>query len=129
MVATLPNSERVLGIVDFSGSASTATASLLILFCLHKRNFRGAHNLLLASALILASDLILYAIMPLLGLPHYIFIGGKEPEPLRGFLLMGGSQGLFWTSLIALVSIIIVLTWYTKTPASNSMQPSTSSRD
>ena len=115
MSATVPNTKQILGIIDFAGSASTATIGLIILILLQKRFLSRFHPLFLTSALMLASDFVFYSTLPLLGLRHYVFIGGKESEPYQGFLQMGGSKPLFWIGLIAFVTVVIFLAWRTKT--------------
>ena len=60
---------------------------------------RSLKAILLGASVGYAWDMFLYATMPLLGLRHWIIIGGDRAEPLVGARLMGLPDWVFWSFL------------------------------
>jgi hypothetical protein len=82
---------KINGLIYFMGSGATALSalaiSLVLQFC-----FEGTwRKTLLLLAGLWPLDIITYSIFPILGLPHWIILGGRLPEPLHGAIRMGVS--------------------------------------
>ncbi len=91
-----------IAIMGFMGSGLTYFLSIvsLIMLLLFKPN--GFFRILLIAGALLFYDILLYTILPtFFGLPHLIFAGGVQPEPIVYLAKMGIPQ---WLS----VSIILL---------------------
>jgi hypothetical protein len=53
-------------------------------------------------------DMPLYTFLPLIGLRHFIVVGGATPEPLIGATQMGIPE---WTFLVFVAAASICLVW------------------
>lgn len=58
-------------------------------------------------------DLPLYVVFPQLGLSHWIFLGGTEPEPLNGARILGIPDPAFYLAVALLTLALLLL--YSKT--------------
>ncbi len=84
------------GVTALMGSGANvllAALAQILLGCLHPR--RGWARRLLLGASWLFLDLTLYTFLPLLGLRHFLFLGGAAPEPLEGAAQAGVPAGIF----------------------------------
>jgi hypothetical protein len=83
-------SEFFAGLCLAMGSSSNAIASYLLLVIITiTRRGRRKEVVLLAASLVLAWGLIGYSFFPLLGLRHWIFVGGDYAEPIKGASMIG----------------------------------------
>ncbi|WP_102798026.1 hypothetical protein [Bowmanella denitrificans] len=102
-----PLSQAQHGWVMFCGSAANlliATICLLVL-CLFKPH-RVVRKLSILGAM-LAYDMLLYSLLPLLGLRHLVFWGGYTAEPVQGLILLGVPEQIASLSLIGLPIIML----------------------
>lgn len=107
---TVPGTKRALGCIDLAGSLSTAFTGflLLLLSWMISNNHRVSLRLLIAG-IIFCSDLLLYSVLPLAGLKHYLFVGGSSPEPLDGFLQLGGTHLVYGVLLAGFTIVVAAL--------------------
>ena len=97
------------GLVLLMGSGSTlllACAALAILWI-----FRPERGLAygLSGVALFYMDILFYTLMPAwFGLPHWIFFGGHDPEPLIGAEMLGIPRTVF-IALVLIVSILMTI--------------------
>jgi len=77
------------------GSGITSVLAYCGLF-VAARLRRNMSRVILATSVLYAWDMLLYATMPLIGLRHWIILGGASPEPLEGARMMGFADWAFW---------------------------------
>jgi hypothetical protein len=88
------------GLVAFMGTGFTTLLAYLLLALLWRLRLSCHVRAALALiALLLAWDMVLYAVLPLFGLRRFIFFGGDHAEPVQGMLLMGVSKPWFLAGL------------------------------
>ena len=101
IIVDLPNSQIGLGLFYLAGSGLNAILSIIFVFILRKYKISVKQILFFFPIiLIMALDIIFYSVFPVLGLPHWIIIGGMSPEPLDGALLLGFPQFIYFICLI-----------------------------
>ncbi len=83
------------GLVSLMGSGTNFLLAALALGCLWLCRPRGGVRLVLLAEACMFLDLTAYTFFPLLGLRHFLLIGGRIPEPLNGALEMGIPAGVF----------------------------------
>ena len=96
-----------VGAVHIMGSGSTLLIAVLALGALSYFHPKGWLRLLLLSSSFMFIDLLFYTFLPLMGLPHWIFFGGRSPEPLEGALQLGIPQWLFLVFVILISTLMI----------------------
>jgi len=100
------------GIMSLGGSLTTNIASWLIALILLTVSLGYKRQLTLKIlGLFGLLDLPLYVLLPQLGLSHWIFLGGRTPEPLIGARKMGIPDPVFYTMVI-LSTIGLLFTYF-----------------
>ena len=83
------------GLCLLMGSGMTSVLAYCGLF-VAARLRRNLSRVILAASVLYAWDMLLYATMPLIGLRHWIVVGGSFAEPFEGARLMGLADWVFW---------------------------------
>ena len=79
------------------GSATTHIASWILgIALLHKALGRQLRIALKTLGLFGVVDLPFYIVFPQVGLGHWVFLGGNEPEPLNGARMIGMPDPAFY---------------------------------
>ncbi len=106
------------GLMLLGGSITTNTASWILALILLKTSLnvkvRVALKVLGVFGIL---DLPFYVVFPQLGLGHWIFLGGNEPEPLNGARMLGMPDPAF--DLAVALSTLGLLFLYSKTLRTN----------
>jgi hypothetical protein len=88
------------GFVAFMGTGFTTLLAYLLLALLWRlRPSRHARASLALIALLMAWDMVLYAVLPLFGLRRFILFGGDHAEPVQAMELMGVPKACFLVAL------------------------------
>jgi len=97
------------GLVLLMGSGSTMMLAALAFVTLWLLRPKGWLSYVLIAEALLYLDILFYTIMPeWFGLRHWVFIGGRYPEPLEGAEMMGCPRMLF-LMFILLTSALMTL--------------------
>lgn len=96
------------GLVYLMGSGSNMLAGALALVLLWVLHPAGLLRILLVAETIMFIDLPFYTFLPLIGLRHYVIVGGETPEPLDGAIRMGIPA---WAFLIIVGVSSILMVW------------------
>jgi len=90
-----------LGLFKLGGSMTTNIISWFLTLILQKMQLGSKTRIGLRIMWFLGLlDLPFYVIFPQIGLHHWIFWGGEQPEPLIGARLMGVSDSIFYIMVI-----------------------------
>ncbi|MCD6469738.1 hypothetical protein J7L29_02950, partial [Candidatus Bathyarchaeota archaeon] len=101
------------GLMLLGGSMTTNIASWIIAILLYRINLSDRVKIALKIFGIFGIlDLPFYIVLPQLGLSHWIFLGGRIPEPLVGIRMMGIPDFVLY--LAAAVSTLCLLLLYFK---------------
>lgn len=93
--------EFAYGLMLLGGSLTTNIASWLLALVLLRMNLGYKTRLGLRIMGVLGLlDLPFYVILPQIGLRHWVFLGGKTPEPLIGARKMGIPDPVFYAAVI-----------------------------
>ncbi len=92
------------GLVSLMGSGTNFLLAVLALGLLKKRRPQGKARVFLLAEALMFLDLTTYTLFPLLGWRHFVFFGGRTPEPLAGALQMGIPAAVF-VPLVGALSI------------------------
>lgn len=88
------------GFLALAGSGATAFLSYLALAIGWKQ--RGLAKLFwLWLAGLMAIDIVTYSLLPLIGLDHWVFVGGGYPEPYYGARAMGVPAWVYFPVIVA----------------------------
>lgn len=96
-----PQESWKMGLIRVMGCGTTALLSYGIIgaaFYLGKSR-RMIAAILRITAIVFAWDILTYAVMPEVGLQHFIFFGGSVAEPVEAAQLLKIPLPLFWTLL------------------------------
>jgi len=91
------------GWATLMGTGSTFIISVLALITLLvTQPKRRLTRFFLLSLALWYLDLLTYAIFPQLGLPHWVIVGGRTPEPVLGAELLGINRTLFTVAVVVI---------------------------
>jgi len=102
-----------LGVIRLMGCGTTALLSYGIIgsvFFVAKRR-RMIIAILRITATVFAWDILIYSVMPELGLQHFIFFGGSVQEPVEAAQLLAIPSPMLWTLLAFHAAAFHVLVW------------------
>jgi hypothetical protein len=104
----LPNASLFdQGLISLMGSGFTALISYPALAVLLLFRPRGwVRFALVCTAILFTWDILSYSLFPAIGARHWVFIGGRYPEPLVGAMNMGFSPMVYFIGLGLHASII-----------------------
>lgn len=112
-VSGLSYGSAAYGFMLIGGSATTHFASWILgIALLHKALGSQLRFALKALGLFGVVDLPFYIIFPQVGLRHWVFLGGSEPEPLNGARMIGIPDSAFY--LVAALSVFGLALLYSK---------------
>ena len=97
------------GFVLLMGSGTNLLLATIAIVLLWLFRPTGLLRLFLIAESIMFLDIVFYTFLPLLGLRHFFFIGGKIPEPLDGAMLIGSSRPVFLTAVFALLILYTLI--------------------
>jgi len=101
VVVTGLQTDFAYGLFRLSGSMTTNIVSWLLALILLRKNFgRKTQDALKILGLFGLLDLPFYTVFPQIGLRHWIFLGGDEPEPLLGARKIGVPDPAFYIIVI-----------------------------
>ena len=113
-VSGLNYGSAAYGLMLLGGSTTTHfTSWILGIALLHKALGSQLRFALKALGLFGVVDLPFYIIFPQVGLRHWVFLGGSEPEPLNGATMIGIPDSAFY--LVAALSVFGLALLYSKT--------------
>jgi len=102
------------GLMGLGGSLTTNLVAWVIALIMVRIKFRRIiENGLKFLGLFGILDLPFYVVLPQVGLQHWFFLGGSEPEPLLSARLMGISDPAFYL-LVALSTFGLLFYYYRK---------------
>lgn len=93
------------GLVVLMGSGANLMLAFLAVSMLEYRRSAGLLKYFLVALSLLFLDIFCYTFLPLVGLRHFIMLGGAYPEPLIGARLLGVSD------VISIGSITVISLW------------------
>jgi hypothetical protein len=106
------------GLMVLGGSMTTNTASWILALILLKISLDVKIQVVLKLLGVFGIlDLPFYVVFPQLGLTHWVFLGGSEPEPLNGARMLGLPDPAFY--LMVALSTLGLLLLYSQTLRAN----------
>ena len=92
--------------------ATTIVGYLVLLAIIIFRPTKRKWTALTTMVVVYTGDLPLYAILPRLGLRHFIVIGGTHPEPLAGAVAVGVPEWAFFVFVAVDILLVCSLLTY-----------------
>jgi hypothetical protein len=104
--------EFASGVMQLGGSSTTNIISWVLALILLRTNFQFKTKVALKILGIFGLlDLPLYVLFPQIGLHHWIFLGGCQPEPLIGARKMGIPDPAFYT-IVVLTTLGLIFLYF-----------------